>query len=123
MHIFKDFCNILIETNRNHPQMFHRAFRPGGCGLGRAKKVVAAESSKENYDFDCINTDVNTNSGQIQFLLQTNFKTVPPGLNSRPGTRAKGWWQQRAARKTMHQVKYEKCEKEVVGMISGILRM
>ena len=41
------FCNILIGTNRNSALMFRRAFRPRG--LGRAKKVVAAESSKENY--------------------------------------------------------------------------
>ena len=38
-------------------------------GLAGQKRVVAAESSKENYDFDCINTDVNTNSGQISILI------------------------------------------------------
>ena len=107
MNISKIFCNILIGTNCNRPEMFHQDSDLGGRAGQKGWLQQRVAKKTITYDFDYFNTYVNTNSGQIQFLFKTNFKTVPPGLNSRPGARAKGWWQQRAAKKTMHQMKYE----------------
>ena len=107
----KIFCNILIGTNCNRPEMFHQDSDLGGKSGQKGWLQQRVAKKTITYDFDCFNTYVNTNSGQIQFLLQTNFKTVPLGLNTRPGARAKGWWQQRAAKKTMHQMKYEYCQR------------
>ena len=87
--------------------MFHQDSDLGGRAGQKGWLQQRVAKKTITYDFDYFNTYVNTNSGQIQFLFQTNFKTVPPGLNSRTGAGVKGWWQQRAAKKTMHQMKYE----------------
>ena len=68
--------------------MFHQDSDLGGRAGQKGWLQQRVAKKTITYDFDYFNTYVNTNSGQIQFLFQTNFKTVPPDLNLRPGARA-----------------------------------